>query len=370
MADPRLIPPRNILVIVTRRIGDVLLTTPLLHSLKTAWPAAQVDVLVFRGTEGILAGNLDIGRVIVVESGSGWREGLKLMRSLWRRYDVALSTSPSDRPTLYAWIAGRWRAGLVEDGAGSGWKRLLLSATAAFENHSLHTVNLNLRLAGLLKIPSLYRMPLAWSPADEAVLKQRLPGFPGRRYAVLHPYPKYAYKMWTRAAWVDLGNRLQKDGLQVVLTGGPDADECRYVEEIRREIGSAVSLSGQLSFPQLALLLTHAACYVGPDTATTHLAAASGVPTIALFGPSNPMKWGPWPRDFEHPATPYSLRGSLQIVGNVALVQGQTHCVPCLEEGCERHIDSTSDCLQNLPVDRVVLALDELRQSREAAHSP
>jgi heptosyltransferase III len=313
MSDPRLVPPRSILVIVTRRIGDVLLTTPLLHSLKAAWPAAQVDVLVFRGTEGVLAGNPDIGRVIVVESGSGWREGLKLMRSLWRSYDVALSTSPSDRPTLYAWIAGRWRAGLVEPGTGSRWKRLLLSATADFENHSLHTVNLNLRLAELLKITPSYRMPIAWSVADEVLLSERLPGFRGLRYAVLHAYPKYAYKMWTRAAWVELGNTLQGEGLQVVLTGGPDADELAYVEAIRREIGSAISLAGQLNFAQLGLLLTHAACYVGPDTAITHLAAASGVATIALFGPSNPMKWGPWPRDFIDPATPYTLRG--RIIG-------------------------------------------------------
>ena len=57
--------PERVLVIVTRRIGDVLLTTPLIRSLKQAWPQATVDVLVLRGTEGVLAGNPDIGEVIV-----------------------------------------------------------------------------------------------------------------------------------------------------------------------------------------------------------------------------------------------------------------------------------------------------------------
>jgi heptosyltransferase-3 len=353
--------PQSILVVVTRRIGDVLLTTPLLHALKLAWPSARLDVLVFRGTEGILAGNPDVNRVIVADGGSGWRAGWKLARSIWRRYDVALSTSPSDRPTLYAWAAGRWRAGLVEEGAKPGWKKALLSASAPFENHSLHTVNLNLRLAGVLGIARSYEMPLHWAPADEAALKILLPGFGQVRQAVLHPYPKFAYKMWTRDAWVELGRRLQSAGYEVVLTGGPDAEEKRYVEEIRRALPAATDLAGRLSFPQLSLLLTRAACYVGPDTVMTHLAAATGVPTVALFGPSNPMKWGPWPRNLENAGTPYRLRGALQVAGNVALVQGQTHCVPCLQEGCERHVASLSDCLQHLPVERVVEALRALQ---------
>jgi heptosyltransferase-3 len=362
MAQPPPGAPRSILVVVTRRIGDVLLTAPLLRSLKAAWPQATIDVLVFRGTEGVLRGNPDVGNLIVVEPQSGWLKGLQLLRSLWRLYDVALSTSPSDRPTLYAWMAGRWSAGLMEPGAKNWWKRRLLSATAPFDNLSLHTVNVNLRLAGLLGIPALYAMPQRWTAADEQAVDALLPGFASRRYAVLHPFPKYAYKMWTVPAWIELGRRLRGQGLEIVLTGGPDDDERRYVVDICSQLGEAVDLAGRLSFPQLSLVLARAACYVGPDTAVTHLAAASGIPTVALFGPSNPMKWGPWPRDLVHPTTPYRMIGGLQVAGNVALVQGQAHCVPCLEEGCERHLDSKSDCLQHLPVGRVISAIEALQR--------
>ena len=55
-------PPRTVLVVVTRRIGDVLLATPLIRSLKHAWPDAAIDVLVFAGTQGVLAANPDIRR--------------------------------------------------------------------------------------------------------------------------------------------------------------------------------------------------------------------------------------------------------------------------------------------------------------------
>ena len=67
-------PPRSVLVVVTRRVGDVLLATPLIRSLKRAWPEAAIDVLVFEGTEGVLAANPDIRRVIAVAERPRWRQ--------------------------------------------------------------------------------------------------------------------------------------------------------------------------------------------------------------------------------------------------------------------------------------------------------
>jgi heptosyltransferase-3 len=58
--------PRRILVVALRRLGDVLLITPLIRSLKRAWPEATIDALVFEGTEGILAGNPDLAEIIAM----------------------------------------------------------------------------------------------------------------------------------------------------------------------------------------------------------------------------------------------------------------------------------------------------------------
>ena len=92
--------PSRILVVALRRLGDVLLTTPLIRSLKRAWPDSAIDVLVFDGTEGILAGNPDIAQVIGMPSRPSAGATLALLRKLWRRYDIALSTQTGDRPTL------------------------------------------------------------------------------------------------------------------------------------------------------------------------------------------------------------------------------------------------------------------------------
>ena len=103
---------------------------------------------------------------------------------------------------------------------------------------------------------------------------------------------------------------------------------------------------------QLGFLLSQAKIYIGPDTVVTHMAAALGVPTMALFGPSNPVKWGPWPKAWTL-SNPFVRVGS-QHRNNVYLMQGSGVCVPCFQEGCEQHIRSHSRCLENLTAQQVI----------------
>ena len=91
-------PPTSVLLIATRLIGDVLLNTPLLRAMRRAWPDARIDVLVFKSTAGILAGNPDCDEIIRVDprdDGAGKR---RLARRLFRRYDLAVTTQGGDRP--------------------------------------------------------------------------------------------------------------------------------------------------------------------------------------------------------------------------------------------------------------------------------
>ena len=145
-------PPAHVLVVVTRRIGDVLLTTPLIRSLKRAWPQAQIDVLVFAGTDGVLAGNPDIRQVITIAERPSISAHLALAAKIFRRYDLALSVVPSDRPTGYAWLAATARAGLVVDEPKQRFKKSLLGRWVAFDNSHTHTVLMHLKLADAIGI--------------------------------------------------------------------------------------------------------------------------------------------------------------------------------------------------------------------------
>jgi heptosyltransferase III len=353
--------PSSILVVITRRIGDVLLTTPVIRSLRLAWPDAKIDALVFEGTEGVLAHNPDLDRVITVQQRPTLRQHLRLLFSLLRSYDLALSMMPSDRPTFYAFMAGKHRVGLILEGGKHLWKKWLLSQSVQFDNIDTHTVLMNLKLTDLLGIPRCHQVVTAWSEEDEAAVRKVLPFYPeAQAYAVLHVYPMYAYKAWKRGAWVELADWLKGQGMRVVLTGGNSADEVAYVRGMMGLLPrDTVDAAGKMNLGGVAYLLSKARAYVGPDTVVTHLAAASGTPTVALFGPSNPVKWGPWPKGYNDDRNPYKMRGT-QRVNNVVLLQGEGYCVPCMEEGCDRHIASLSDCLQNMPATKAIDALREL----------
>lgn len=353
--------PTSILVVITRRIGDVLLTTPMIRSLKLAWPEARIDALVFEGTEGVLANNPDLDQVITVAQRPTLRQYLRFLLRLWRGYDLALSMMPSDRPTFYAFIAGKYRVGLILEGGKHMWKKWLLSQSVQFDNINTHTVLMNLKLADLLGVPRSHEVVAAWKAEDEAAVRKVLPfDVEAQAYAVLHVYPMYAYKAWRREAWAELAEWLKSQGMRVVLTGGNSADEVTYVRGLMGVLpDDTIDVAGKLNLVGVAYLLSKARAYVGPDTVVTHLAAASGTPTVALFGPSNPVKWGPWPRGYNEDRNPYKMRGT-QRVNNVVLLQGSGDCVPCMEEGCDRHIASLSACLQNLPAARAIDALREL----------
>jgi heptosyltransferase-3 len=349
-------PPERILVICTRRLGDVLLATPVIHSCRQAYPEACIDALVFDNTAGMLEGNSDLSHIIPVPVRSSWAARLNELRRLWRKYDLALSVTPSDRARIYGWAAGRIHYGTsLADEAKC--KHAWMSGYAPFDDVGTHTVSMNLRVASLAEITPIPRV-IPPSAGGE------LPEGTSTPFAILHPHPQFNYKMWRDDGWIGLAHLLRKRNLQIILTGGPGEEERAACDRISAAT-EARNLSGRLTLSQTADLLRHASLYVGPDTAMTHLAAALEVPTIALFGPSNPVKWGPWPSDWVTLDSPWQLKGGGRH-GNVYLLQGSGECVPCRLEGCDRHPRSYSRCLQEITLGRVLRAVDTMLTQEDA----
>lgn len=360
-------PPRSIVVTATRRIGDVLLTTPLIRSLKARWPDTPIDVVVFRGTEGVLEHNPDIHRVIVVEQRAPLRTRIADAARLWRRYDLACAALSSDRPRFYAWFAGRKRVGLVDPERLTWLTSLMLHGIAINHHQSDHAVVSTLALAPLIGIEPIAEVVAPGIGGDpgrrarfDAALAQSPAIARGSPFVVLHPYPMYAYKQWRLDGWVEMIDWLRAQGFAIALSGGPAEREREYAAQVAAEAGGDVlNLVGCLTFGESAELMRRARLFIGPDTGATHVAAATGTPTIALFGPSDPVRWGPWPRHWPATGNPWPLRGSGRH-GNVYLLQGEGACVPCRQEGCERYVESRSDCLANLSARRVKVAAAEM----------
>jgi heptosyltransferase-3 len=239
----------RILVITLRRLGDVLLTTPLIRSLRRAIPDAKIAALVFAGTEGILDGNPDLDAVVVAPARPTARETLALARRLWRRYDLAISTQSGDRPMFFAWAAARRRIGPVEPaGIPARLERLAFARTIAADA-GLHRVADVLRAADALGIP---RVPQVVCPAGTVPADIR----PGRSYAVIHAGPMFRYKRWTLDGWRQLAAALARRGLELIATGGPAPEERRYLDEVWAGTDAPIRrLDGRLSWPQLAALI-------------------------------------------------------------------------------------------------------------------
>ncbi len=337
----------RILVISLRRIGDLLLATPLVRSLRRAWPESEIDMLVFDHTRGIVAGNPDINRVITMSQRPTLAESARLVVTLWRHYDIAISTQSGDRPIAFAFAAGHMRVGVTTD--DDPWlartlKRIALHRRiAAAEN--VHRVEQMLRLADALdiaRVPDLV-CPAAASSSQAA---------PTGNYAVIHASPMFAYKEWTKDGWRAVAAALAQRGIAVVAIGGPGEAERRYLEEVWR----GVAPFHQVGWAETMTLLSKAKIYIGPDTSVTHLAAASGCPTIALFGPMDPRVWGPWPVGGLE--TSWAASSKIQNQGNVWILQNPLPCLPCTLEGCERHVGSRSACLDELNPEQVMAAVD------------
>ncbi len=368
--------PKRILIIATRQIGDVLCTTPLIHRARALWPQARIDVLGYEKTMGMLAGNPDVNQVIESSEHPRFAEYRSLIKRLFRRYDLAIVTQPSDRAHLYGLLAARIRLGIVPQArAHNWWKKLLCRHWVVLDYWQQHVVVERLRL--LPPAPSASLVP----PTPEPLPPQVQVFVRGAQLVVIHATPMWRFKRWPVDQWVALVMDQLRLGRQVVLTGSASHQDQALnqaiVDGVQQSqaglIGQAtaqlLNAAGLLTLGQVASLLNAARFYVGVDTSITHLAAACGTRTIALFGATPPTNFGPWPEGTlveDEMDSLWQLRGEaiegspageairVQSRGMVTIVQGPGACVPCRKAGCQDRFESHSDCLDRLPASAIV----------------
>lgn len=334
----------KILIISKPAVGDALLATPLIHSIREQEPDALIDLLLVSSQEGIVEGNPDLDNVLTLNSRPGAAELGRAIRQMWRRYDIGISNAVDDRAHLYLWAFAKKRIA-VHIANTSAWKHWI-TADAVFEGEEgTHTLLRNNALGNLLGYGNSYKVLPPRLPAD--AVKRELPGNlvnSAKGYAVLHLDARLPYKRWTEQGWRDIAKHLSARGMHICLTGGGGADENRYISSMLGPLGDTThNFSGKLSFAATSELIATSRIYIGVDTVNSHIAAAHGVPTVVLFGPERPYRWGPWPAGYEAEASPWSDSGT-QRVENVMIVQSANNCAVCQRGFCEKRRSRASDC--------------------------
>jgi len=340
----------RVLVVKLGHHGDVLLAAPVLRALRAELPDARIDALVYDDTAVMLTAHPVLDQLHVV--GRAWRALGPIARirreaDLYgtlraRGYDLIVHLSDQNRG---AWLArtlgARWSVAAKRP--GRFWRGSFSHLFPKLRNGRRHQVELNLDALRRIGIQPRERK-VEFVPGDAArteVLRLMAEhGLVERGFLHIHPASRWRFKCWPAAANAELIDRLADSGERIVLTAAPDKTELALIEAIlARTRSRPVNLAGKLSIKTLGELCSRARLFVGVDSMPMHLAAAMGTPTVALFGPSGDLEWGPW-------AAPSRI------------VVSDHSCRPCGQDGCGG--GKLSECLTLLPAGQVERAVRNL----------
>ncbi|HYO80214.1 MAG TPA: glycosyltransferase family 9 protein [Bryobacteraceae bacterium] len=259
-------------VIRLRSLGDCVLTTPALSILKQARPDLRIAVVVEERFAPVFTGNPDIERILPPSPA--------LLRAF--RPHLCLNLHGGTRSLVLTGASGaRFRAGFQHFRYSSAFNVRLPRAQEVFGTERVvHTAEHIASAFFHLGAPRC-EIPRASLFADAALLPEiRSP------YAVLHPVAATPAKTWRAEGFLAVARHLSRDGgLEPVFIAGPGEDLSSFAEHR--------TLTG-LPLERIKALLSRAALFVGNDSGPAHMAAAFGVPVVALFGPSNATVWAPW----------------------------------------------------------------------------
>ena len=344
-------PPERVLCIKLKHIGDVLLMTPPIRAMRRAWPACRIAALVPRGVEGVLQGNPDLEAILTHDRKAGLAGAWRTLRAV-RGYapELVLEMGEGDREAIMGWLSGaRVRVGYTPGRSGR-WRRALLSRSVPW-NGDQHMVETNLDLVRACGIDATGCRPvLAVQPEARARMAGRLAAAglaPGQPLVVIHAVSRWLFKAWPEAGCATVLAHLARGGIALAVTSGPEPREMEAARRIlSRAAAPAIDLVGRTSLAELAAVLERATLFLGVDSAPMHMAAALGVPVVALFGPSGEKSWGPWGEGHVVLTSPYL-------------------CRPCGKDGCLG--SKRSDCLEAISPQAVLAAVEPLLLQGAAA---
>ena len=286
----------NILLLQLKRIGDLVLTTPVIAALRDKFPEAVLTLIVSREGAPLLPAITGVDRTYVIQRKLS---DVKIFRAVSReKFDYCIDFTGTDRSALLAWLSG------AQKRIVSNWTRVQSKFRAGAYNEfvadrvsDLHTIDFHLSLIEPLGIRDAsttikLQVPAAAREKANEIRRAHRIDHP---FVIFHPGSARMEKFWHAQRWaevIDYARTVLK--FTPVLTSGNSALEQRHIAEIKSKLAQPViDLSGKIDLLTLTALIEQARMIATVDTAPMHLAAAMETPQVILFGPTNPFHWRP-----------------------------------------------------------------------------
>ncbi|MCX6908586.1 MAG: glycosyltransferase family 9 protein [Verrucomicrobia bacterium] len=313
---------RRIIVTHFHYIGDVFFATPAIAALKRRFPDAAIDVVVRSRARDVLLGNPHLREIICFdqlcndrtrEPRTDWGGLFALARRL-RGCDLLVDfTGAPASCALAALVGSRWSAGFSRAGFGFVFDRELrpVPEIPLVDRYNAVAALAGTEAGGLM--PAIYL-------GDEAMASS--PDI------LLHVGAGFPLKLWPVEKFRAVAEHFRARGLRVALVGGP---------------GDPAEITN-LSIRQVAEMARGCRVYVGLDTGLTHIVASLGVPTVAIYGPTNPRFLPRWPSE--------------RVVWTqlpCSAAENEQHCAAVRPMRCSHQ----HRCMSELGVDHVVQEINE-----------
>ncbi|MCM8799574.1 MAG: lipopolysaccharide heptosyltransferase II [Candidatus Omnitrophica bacterium] len=337
---------KRILIVRTDRIGDVVLSTPVIKTLRENFPSSFIAMMVSPQTKELIEGNPYLDEVIVYDKEKEHKSWFSSMRFSFKlkkkRFDLAIILHPTNRVHLVSFFARIPKR--------VGYNRKLgflltdkLTHTKQFGEKHESEYNLDiLRHLGIKKIFKELYVPIKKEAEDSVIDLFKKEGITEKdRILAIHPSATCPSKIWPAERFAQVADRLiKKYNFKVfIVAGAKDKEIAKNVLENMKY--KAVDLSGALSLSELASLLKRCKLFISNDSGPVHISSALGTPVISIFGRNqlglSPLRWGPL--------------GKYDRV-----IHKEVGCIECLAHNCQRGFL----CLKAITVDDVLNIAEEI----------
>ncbi len=337
---------KRILIVRTDRIGDVVLSTPVIKALRAAYPKSYISMMVSPYAKDIVDGNPYLDEIIIYDKDvkhKSWWDSIRFASNLKKKkFDLAIILHPTNRAHLITFFAG------VQRRIGYDRKLGFLLTDKIKHTKQLgqkHELEYNLDLVRQLGIEPRNKdlfMPIKedsekW--VNELFIKEGIKNTD--RLLAIHPGASCLSKIWPNERFAVVADRLiEKYGFKVLVVA--DSRHVNLVQNVIKHMRHpAINLAGETSVSQLASLLKRCQLFISNDSGPMHIASAVGTAVISIFGRNqrglSPQRWGP-------------------VGKKDKILHKEVGCIECLAHNCVRGFI----CLKAITAEDVLKASESI----------